>query len=116
VLDPLSNKSSPKLRFTSTHTAASLITFEFVQIKNQDRDKYRLKTTRSQKMTIPEIPEFYQPKTTDVFVQDLTIYIGLVFDGVLDGELLEQKYREFVVRWPTVGGKLVTSVCLICNI
>jgi len=61
-------------------------------------------------MTVPELPEVYQQKTSDSMAKDLTIYIGLVFDGVLDGKLLEQKYREFVVRWPIVGGKLVINV------
>lgn len=54
-----------------------------------------------------DLPETYKLETNNTITKDLTVYIGLVFDASLDGEFLEQKYHEFVSRWPVVGGKLV---------
>lgn len=54
-----------------------------------------------------DLPEAYKLETNNTITKDLTVYIGLVFDAILDGEFLEQKYHRFVNKWPVIGGKLV---------
>lgn len=61
-------------------------------------------------MTKTELPDQYTLKTNNVMTKDLNTYVGLVFDGVLDKELLAQKYRDFIARWPIIGGTLITKV------
>jgi len=57
-----------------------------------------------------ELPDSYSVLDNNMLTADCATYTGIVFDGAFDGEYLEQKFREFVQRWPIIGGRLVTKV------
>ena len=63
-------------------------------------------------MSVNSYPTSYSTKTNNSLAKDLTIFIGLVIDGVLDVRVLESKATELVSLWSILGGTLVTSVSI----
>lgn len=52
----------------------------------------------------------YSPKTSNQFAKDLTVFVGLVVQGVLDVDVLESAAHELVHQWPMLGGTLIRTV------
>lgn len=52
----------------------------------------------------------YTTKITNSLAKNLTVFVGLVVDSVLDAGILKDAARELIARWPILGGHLKTKV------
>jgi hypothetical protein len=55
----------------------------------------------------------YATKTNNSLAKDLTVFVGLVVDKVLDIGILHHAAKELVTQWPILGGQLVTKVTIL---
>lgn len=53
----------------------------------------------------------HSPKTSFVFAKDITNFVGLVINGVLDTGILERAAKDLIAQWPVLGGSLITTAC-----
>jgi hypothetical protein len=54
----------------------------------------------------------YPPKTTNPVAKDLTVFVGLAVNGVLNITVLEAAAHDLVYHWPILGGTLIRTVSL----
>lgn len=54
--------------------------------------------------------EPYNGLTNSPITKDTTIFIGIIVRGALVVDVLRDKARELIEKWPVLGGKFVTKV------
>jgi hypothetical protein len=61
-------------------------------------------------MAAPSHPVPYTTATNNSLAKDLTVFVGLIVDKILDVGILHHAAQDLVTQWPILGGQLITRV------